>query len=158
METNELTTVLSTANKDEVKEAATKTETPLESSNANPKEKEIQPKVPFKCEECNFQMDCDYKGTKPPFAKNIQFDVDSYVMVDPFSPPPSNLSSKSNSEYFIVIGSDCANCDRSICSASNCSIFYRKSYCGSCAHQMLNQFPVEIQSKIRKCLSSKNVQ
>lgn len=132
----------------------TTTQEPQQSNKENPPPKEI-PKIPFKCEECTFQIVCNYKGLKPPFAKNIQFQEDCYVMQDPFSPPPGNLSAKSNSEYFIVIGVDCSACGRTVCSSPNCSIFYRKSYCAHCAYQSVNQFPVEIQSKIRKCFRPK---
>lgn len=116
--------------------------------------KEDTPKIPFKCAQCNFTAACEYKGKKPPFAKNINFNEDSYIMQDPFSPPPSNLSNKSNSEYFIVIGSDCVKCQKVVCSANTCSIFYGQTYCAQCANYFVTQFPLEIQSKIRKCFSN----
>lgn len=112
-----------------------------------------RPKISFKCEQCGFSETCDYKGKKPHFAKNIQFHEDCYVMQDPFSPPPSNITSKSNSEYFIVIGADCSNCGNSVCSTAACSIFYKKSYCANCAYQLISMFPLEIQTKIRKTMT-----
>lgn len=117
---------------------------------AKPEEK---PKIPFKCESCGFAVECDYKGKRPPFAKNISFHEDCYVMKDPFSPPPGNASSKSNSEYFIVIGSDCTRCNSAVCAAATCSLFYRKNYCCECAHQSISTFPLEVQSKIRKIIA-----
>lgn len=106
--------------------------------------------IPFHCVICNFQMCCDYKGNAPHFAKNIQFSDECYVIKDPFSPPPGNLSTKSLCEHFIVIGSDCSYCNRSVCQLNSCSIFYHKFYCSDCAFQLLNTFPVEVQCKIRK--------
>lgn len=120
---------------------------------AKPQKPEI-PKIPFKCENCGFVAVCNYKGTTPPFSKNIKFTEECYVMQDPFSPPPGNATSKSNSEYFIVIGADCCSCTKVVCAATTCSLFYQKSYCFDCAHQSITSFPLEIQSKIRKILSS----
>lgn len=108
------------------------------------------PKIPFTCTICHFTMPCEYKGTTPRFAKNIQFNEDCYCIQDPFSPPPGNLSSKSSCEHFIVIGSDCSQCANAVCQLNSCSIFYRKTYCSDCAHQLITTFPAEVQSKIRK--------
>lgn len=145
------------ANDDNPEENATKlsSEVKLEVDTAKPndvpaKSRKSLPKLPFKCDECNFNLYYNYKGIKPSFSKNIQFNEECYIAQDPFSPPPTNLSNKSNSEYFIVIGCDCCNCGKVVCSSTDCSIFYRKFYCRQCAFQLLYQFPVEIQSKIRK--------
>lgn len=112
------------------------------------------PKIPFKCESCGFVAVCNYKGVAPPFSRNIKFTEECYVMQDPFSPPPGNATSKSNSEYFIVIGADCCSCTKIVCAASTCSLFYQKTYCCNCAYQTIASFPLEIQSKIRKIISS----
>lgn len=117
-------------------------------------EKPELPKIPFKCESCGFVAVCNYKGTAPPFSRNIKFAEECYVMQDPFSPPPGNASSKSNSEYFIVMGADCCNCSKVVCAAGTCSLFYQKTYCCNCAYQTIASFPLEIQSKIRKIISS----
>lgn len=108
------------------------------------------PQIPFTCNVCDFKMPCQYKGKTPRFARNIQFNEECYLIQDPFSPPPGNLSSKSMCEHFIVIGSDCSRCSNAVCQLNSCSIFYRKTYCSECAYQLLNTFPAEVQSKIRK--------
>lgn len=134
--------------KSEIKEENAEFESPVTT------QKPEIPKTPFKCESCGFVAICNYKGTAPPFSKNIKFADECYIMQDPFSPPPGNATSKSNSEYFIVIGADCCNCTKLICAASACSLFYQKSYCFNCAYQSIASFPLEIQSKIRKIISS----
>lgn len=111
---------------------------------------EQAPQIPFTCNICNFKMACQYKGNAPRFAKNIRFNEECYLIQDPFSPPPGNLSSKSSCEHFIVIGSDCSQCSNAVCQLNSCSIFYRKTYCSECAYRLLNTFPAEVQSKIRK--------
>lgn len=111
---------------------------------------EQTPQIPFTCMICGFTMPCQYKGKTPRFAKNIQFNEECYLIQDPFSPPPGNLSSKSTCEHFIVIGSDCSQCSHPVCQLNSCSIFYRKTYCSECAYQLINTFPAEVQSKIRK--------
>lgn len=117
-------------------------------------EKVEEPKVPFNCSNCGFSIDCDYNGKCPPFSKNIKFNDICYVLKDPFSPPPGRTSNKSNSEYFIVIGSNCCRCNKVVCASSTCSLFYQKSYCLDCAHQSISLFPLEVQSKIRKTLAT----
>lgn len=114
------------------------------------------PKIPFKCEGCAFSEICEYKGTHPPFAKKIQFNEACYVMQDPFSPPPGKLSDKSNSEYFIVLGADCSVCNRTVCAAGTCSLYYAKTFCLQCAYRLVKEFPLEIQSKVRKLVATAN--
>lgn len=115
---------------------------------------EEPPKIPFECSICHFQALCDYKGNKPKFTRHVQFGEDCYVMRDPFSAPPGHLSSKSTCENLIIIGSDCSICKRSICSSNTCGIFYQRTFCSQCAQQTLHEFPVEIQKKIHKFLTS----
>lgn len=115
-----------------------------------PEKPEEIPTVPFTCAICNFTKPCQYKGKTPRFARNIQFNEECYLIQDPFSPPPGHLSTKSTCEHFIVIGSDCSQCGNAVCQLNSCCIFYQKTYCSVCAHQLLNTFPAEVQSKIRK--------
>lgn len=125
-------------------------EVPTNSENKEVKQPTETPKIPFICKMCNFKIDCEYKDAKPKFAKNIQFSEKCYLIQDPFSPPPGNLSTKSTCEHFIVLGSDCVCCGHAVCQQNACSIFYRNTYCIDCAYQFLNTFPVEVQSKIQK--------
>lgn len=110
-------------------------------------------KIIFKCDNCSLNERCDYFGTNPPFAKKIYFSEKCYVMKDPFSPAPSHLTNKSNSEYFIVIGSHCSICNNLVCKGTECSFYYSKTFCLSCAKNNLKEFPLEIQTKIRKQLT-----
>lgn len=126
------------------------TETEIKSEAKQEQKAEPIPQIPFTCTICDFTMPCQYKGKTPRFAKNIQFNEECYLIQDPLSPPPGNLSSKSTCEHFIVIGSDCSRCSNAVCQLNSCSIFYRKSYCSACAHHLLGSFPAEVQSKIRK--------
>lgn len=120
-------------------------------------EPEKPPKICFKCKSCAFAEWCDYKGMQPPFAKKVQFYEECYVMQDPFSPPPGKSSDKSNSEYFIVLGSDCSSCRNSVCASGSCSIYYGQTLCLQCAYQNIARFPLEIQSKIKKLISLSEV-
>lgn len=132
-------------------------ETTTESDTNAPIETETKiPKIQFKCANCPLNEACDYKGCKPPFAKKIEFREECYVMQDPFSPPPGKLSDKANSEYFMVLGADCSVCQRMVCAAGTCSIFYAKTYCLHCANGIVKESPLEIQSKIRKLVATAN--
>ncbi|VVC94830.1 unnamed protein product [Leptidea sinapis] len=41
----------------------------------------------FICTSCNLTEKAHYKGTNPPFSRNISLKYPSYIMKDPFSPP-----------------------------------------------------------------------
>lgn len=105
-------------------------------------------KIQFLCHECKLSELVDYFGKKPPFVKNMEFLEDTFIMKDPFSAPPSRLGTRSFTEYFISIGSNCVMCSFTVC--KDCSIFYDSTFCFKCAYEQVTRFPLEIQSKIRK--------
>lgn len=111
-------------------------------------ENEKQDKIQFLCKECSMTELVNYYGKKPPFTRNIEFIEESYIMKDPFSAPPSRNSKRSYTEYFIVIGSKCCICEETFC--KDCSIYYDKTFCYRCAYKHVAEYPLEIQSKIRK--------
>lgn len=119
-----------------------------ETSKKQDHQEPVAEKIAFLCKECSMSELVHYFGKKPPFVKNIEFNEDSYIMKDPFSIPPSRNGKRSYTEYFIVIGSDCVICRSTVC--KDCSIFYNNTFCYRCAHERVSQFPLEIQSKIRK--------
>lgn len=112
-------------------------------------EKKPEPKIDFKCSVCKFISEkCDYFGSRPPFARKLQITEASFVMKDPFSPPPS--AGRPNAEYFLVIGAKCTMCEAAVCKSSDCSVFYSRTFCRGCALENIKQFPIEMQSKVRK--------
>lgn len=108
----------------------------------------------FTCTSCNLTENCEEKlekGKSPSFVKNILVTEDVYVMKDPFNPPPTGYEcKKSLSEYFLILGADCCTCGKPVCKDPKCSFFYAATYCLSCCAQRIADFPLEIQSKIRK--------
>lgn len=110
--------------------------------------------IDFICSSCSMQEKCHYKGKAPYFAKNINFTEDCYVMKDPFSPPPGPETKKSFTEYFLVVGADCSNCNKSVCKGSECSIYYSKTFCLECVQMRIKEFPLEVQTKIKKQIAS----
>lgn len=94
----------------------------------------------FVCTYCNLNEKANYKGTSPPFSRNIDLKYPSYVMKDPFSPPGKG--------EILVLGADCAGCDKPVCISKECSVFYLKMYCLGCAQKSIDDFPLEIKSKI----------
>uniref|UniRef100_A0A336LM46 Cysteine-rich DPF motif domain-containing protein 1 n=1 Tax=Culicoides sonorensis TaxID=179676 RepID=A0A336LM46_CULSO len=117
-------------------------------------EKEEPELIKFKCDSCSLQEMAHYKGKNPYFVKNICFTEDCYVMKDPFSPPPAPDTKKSFTEYFLVLGAHCSKCDKSVCRGNECSFFYGQTYCLNCAQSQIKNFPLEIQTKIRKQIAS----
>jgi Cysteine-rich domain len=111
-------------------------------------------RIAFLCTSCGLSEQCDYFGRQPPFARKIQFTEDCFVMKDPFSPPPSSQSNKTSSEYYLVLGANCIVCANTFCKGGECSIYYSKTFCLTCAKKKILDFPLEIQSKIRKQLAA----
>lgn len=131
---------------------STEPEKPQEAQDEKKPEDDLPPpKIDFKCGLCGMDnIKCDYYGTRPPFARKLQITENSFIMKDPFAPPPVSGSQKSNAEYFLIVGVNCAMCEEQVCKGSECSFHYGKTFCGRCAIENIKQFPLEIQSKIRK--------
>lgn len=94
----------------------------------------------FKCAICNINEKAQYKGTNPPFSRNIVLKYPSYVMKDPFSPPGKG--------DILVLGADCATCNRTVCVNKECSLFYSKTFCLDCVCSSIDKFPKEIKTKM----------
>lgn len=104
--------------------------------------KTIEEDKVFTCTSCGLSENYDYKGKQPPFSKLINFTNDCYVMKDPFSPL--------NKGQFLILGSDCELCCKPYCQSTECSLFYVKFYCYTCAKQNIQKFPVQVQSRLLK--------
>lgn len=105
-----------------------------------PKEDSVPVVHDFKCSSCNINEKAHYKGTSPPFSRNIDLKYPSYIMKDPFSPPGKG--------EILILGADCASCDKTVCVNKKCSLFYLKTYCLDCAQRSIEKFPVEIRNKV----------
>lgn len=95
----------------------------------------------FECTLCHMKEAYHTKEKKPKFLKNITFCEETYLIIDPFTPPQN--------KQFIVLGSDCCLCKSPVCQSSDCSIFYQKRYCQTCAVKKKNFFPEQLWSKIK---------
>lgn len=93
----------------------------------------------FTCSICNLKERYDYKGAKPPFARQLLYFEESYIMRDPFSLP--------NKGEALVLGADCSKCKRAVCFM--CSIYYAKRFCLECALSDLQNLPFQLHGKIR---------
>jgi len=99
--------------------------------------------IPFECCICSLSENCHFFGQKPPFAKHhIFFHEDTYLMRDPFTP---RVQGKAN---FLMIGGSCFSCQNQVC--QTCSIYYQHRYCKTCAISSLEEFPREIQARIKR--------
>jgi len=92
----------------------------------------------FACCVCDLKERYDYKGARPPFARQLLYLEECYVMRDPFSLP--------NRGEALVLGADCSKCKRAVCLA--CSIYYTKRFCSECASNELHNLPVQLHGKI----------
>lgn len=108
------------------------------------------PFIPFRCHRCAMQQLCNYHGISPPFAPVVRLPAPFYVKRNPFAPPPS--AERPSAEYYLLLGADCARCDRQVCRATGCSIFYAQTICLECAELCITDFPTEIRAKINRAL------
>ncbi|XP_048516114.1 cysteine-rich DPF motif domain-containing protein 1 isoform X2 [Athalia rosae] len=93
----------------------------------------------FRCSYCLLEEHYDYKGAKPPFAKNLAYLEDCYIMKDPFSQP--------NRGEVLVLGADCIVCNKPVC--LGCSIFFAKRFCRDCAAKNIASLPMQLHAKIK---------
>ena len=124
-----------------VKEAAVDNK---ENAKDEKKEDIFEKKVQFQCALCGLCEMCQYKGTAPPFVKNLlEFTESCYVMVDPFTARQSRFGNN-----FLVLGGECDSCHVTVC--VECSIYFTKRFCVKCAQFNINEFPKDVQSRIVK--------
>ncbi|CAD6994960.1 unnamed protein product [Ceratitis capitata] len=122
----------------------------LNSEKQEAKFNERVPNIDFQCGICDMTESVHYYGKRPPFLYGLQLLEDSFVMRDPFQPPP--LRWKPKSEYFVVIGAKCSVCQKIVCKGTECSFYYTCTYCLNCAKNCLDVAPTEVQAKLRKQL------
>lgn len=116
---------------------------PRKAEEAKKKEEEKRKPVPFKCSVCGLNEICHYYGRKPAFARGqIEYVEDTFVMMDPFCPREKG---KPN---FLTVGGKCRHCGNDVC--LDCSIFYAKRICRDCALLHFDEFPNEVQAKLKK--------
>ena len=103
----------------------------------------------FKCSNCELYAKYDYYGNKPTehYLKKSKGDEivlleNSYLCDDPFSDLKMN---------YLILGSNCFECKKMICSSVDCSIFYyNKRFCLKCCLNNLDEFPIEIKNELKK--------
>nr|XP_008195524.1 PREDICTED: cysteine-rich DPF motif domain-containing protein 1 [Tribolium castaneum] len=98
----------------------------------------------FHCEICALHERYDYFGNSPPFVRHYRLLENAYVIEDPFVPPKQN--------EFIILGSHCVKCGKSVCKDINCSFYYDGTHCIHCAKSSIDSFPPNVQQKINKII------
>lgn len=96
----------------------------------------------FTCSVCYLKEHYDYKGMKPPFARQLIYLEECYIMKDPFSLP--------NRGEVLVLGADCSICKRIVC--LRCSIFYGQRLCLKCASNNMQKLPLQLHDKINNLI------
>lgn len=96
----------------------------------------------FTCSFCYLKERYDYKGMKPPFARQLVYLEECYIMKDPFSLP--------NRGEVLVLGADCSICKRIVC--LGCSIFYTQRFCLKCASNNMPKLPLQLHGKINNLM------
>ncbi|KZC06256.1 UPF0595 protein C22orf40 like protein [Dufourea novaeangliae] len=98
----------------------------------------------FTCSYCSLQERFDFKGVKPPFARQITYLEECYVMKDPFSIP--------NKGEVLVLGADCSVCNKPVC--LGCSIYFGKRFCSKCASNNIHYLPSQLHTKVKNLIKS----
>ncbi|XP_025204127.1 cysteine-rich DPF motif domain-containing protein 1 [Melanaphis sacchari] len=95
----------------------------------------------FICKNCNLTERYDCFNDHVSFNRNVGTKVDYYLARDPFSPR--------SKRQFLILGSVCSMCDKDVCIKPECSIFYSKFFCSTCARKYISNFPTCVQKKIK---------
>ncbi|KAJ8262354.1 hypothetical protein GJAV_G00165480 [Gymnothorax javanicus] len=95
----------------------------------------------FTCELCDLTTPYAYHGQKPPNTRAIVLLEECFVMKDPFCP---------EKEKFLILGSTCSLCGKTVCVDAGCSLYYTKRFCLRCVREHLDQFPPQIQDELEK--------
>ncbi|KAL4625067.1 cysteine-rich DPF motif domain-containing protein 1 [Arapaima gigas] len=95
----------------------------------------------FLCELCGITAPFSYYGQKPPGTRAVVLLEECFLMKDPFRP---------EKEKFLILGSSCSLCRRTVCVGTECSLFYTKRFCLQCVSKHLDQFPQQIQAEVAK--------
>ncbi|XP_076234459.1 cysteine-rich DPF motif domain-containing protein 1-like [Calliopsis andreniformis] len=100
----------------------------------------------FACSYCSLKERFDFKGAKPPFARQLTYSEECYIMKDPFSLP--------NKGEVLVLGADCNFCKKPVC--LGCSIYFGKRFCVKCASNNINHLPSQLHAKIKNLIKDDN--
>uniref|UniRef100_UPI00358DEE7F cysteine-rich DPF motif domain-containing protein 1 n=1 Tax=Myxine glutinosa TaxID=7769 RepID=UPI00358DEE7F len=95
----------------------------------------------FECALCTLDAPYDYFGKKPPYARSIRLQEESFVIKDPFSTERGRV---------LILGSRCKLCQRTVCAGQDCSLFYTRRFCLPCSRERIAEFPKEIQQEIKR--------
>ncbi|XP_017790802.1 PREDICTED: cysteine-rich DPF motif domain-containing protein 1, partial [Habropoda laboriosa] len=93
----------------------------------------------FRCSYCLLEERFDFKGIKPPFARQLNYLEECYVMKDPFSLP--------NKGEVLVLGADCQFCKKPVC--LGCSVYFGRRFCVKCASNNIQNLPSQLHPKIK---------
>ena len=122
---------------------------------------EAQSRNVFKCSMCDLYSKYVYYGTRPlqrhqqanepkqtqssNKRESLILMENAYVCDDPFS--------ELKSANFLILGSNCSQCQKMVCMSNECSFFYfKKRFCLRCARDYMStdEFPAEIKSELGK--------
>lgn len=113
-----------------------KTENPAPSEEVNIKY--------FECSTCVLRVQFEYFGKNPPWYKNYCLLEEAYIIEDPFYPPKQ--------KKVLILGAHCVKCNRIVCKDSNCSVYFKGTFCIKCAKSNIDSFPISVQVKLNKVL------
>lgn len=127
-------------------EISNEIETNIENRDTPATKEEDNKKTYFECSGCKFRTVYEYHGREPPHFKGYKLLEDAYVIENPFIPPKQN--------NFIVIGSQCTKCNKTVCKDDSCSFYYDGTFCFECAKQESPNFPSSVREKFNKIISN----
>lgn len=100
----------------------------------------------FRCSCCSLEERFNFKGIKAPFARQLSYLEECYIMKDPFSLP--------NKGEVLVLGADCNFCKKPVC--LECSIYFGKRFCLKCALCNIQNLPSQLHSKVNNLIKERD--
>ncbi|KAH7729433.1 Cysteine-rich domain containing protein [Aphelenchoides avenae] len=101
----------------------------------------------FQCSVCQLGPErCEFGELQPSKAR---YKEQVYYMKDPFVAPDIHKKDYQVQD-FLIVGSNCALCQKHVCIDEECSFFYRQTYCVPCAKREKHMFPSKLLQGIPK--------
>ena len=92
------------------------------------------------CSVCGLEVAYEvYSTSHPRLEPQVEWTEAAYVRSDPW---------RQQGRRPFAVGSRCSQCQRNVCRAKECCVFYAKSFCIRCARANRDAFPAAVQREL----------
>uniref|UniRef100_A0A1I7XRD8 Cysteine-rich DPF motif domain-containing protein 1 n=1 Tax=Heterorhabditis bacteriophora TaxID=37862 RepID=A0A1I7XRD8_HETBA len=111
----------------------------------------LDPFISFECCICKLNEKCLFGELK---ASDGYYASPMFFIRDPFAPPTRIRTRKPILSDFLVMGSCCSICSRSVCIDKACCIYFGAFFCADCIVRERRRFPEKVLEMLTKAQHS----